>query len=173
MRAELTPHPDSPASPVTAVHASVRRIGDDLLLSYEAVGALDRLRLPPPAEGWADALWRHTCFEAFVADAEGDGYTEVNVAPSSQWAVYRFTGYRQGMTPAEAPAPDVRVAIGPQRLDVAVRLSGLSGGARLGLSAVIEDAEGRCSYWALRHRPGPPDFHHPETFVLALPEEGA
>lgn len=37
------------------------------------------------------------------------------------------------------------------------------------ISAVIEEADGTKSYWALAHPPGKPDFHHPDGFVLALP----
>jgi hypothetical protein len=40
---------------------------------------------------------------------------------------------------------------------------------RLGLSAVIQEANGRMSYWALAHPPGKPDFHHPDCFALELP----
>jgi hypothetical protein len=40
--------------------------------------------------------------------------------------------------------------------------------ACLGLSAVIEDLDGVLSYWALRHPPGKPDFHHPDTFALEI-----
>jgi len=43
------------------------------------------------------------------------------------------------------------------------------GAMRLALSAVIEEERGRLSYWALRHPPGKPDFHHPDAFALALP----
>lgn len=39
---------------------------------------------------------------------------------------------------------------------------------RLGLSAVIEEKGGALSYWALRHAPGRPDFHHPRAFVRRL-----
>jgi hypothetical protein len=38
----------------------------------------------------------------------------------------------------------------------------------LGLSAVIEDESGALSYWALRHVPGKPDFHHPQAFAMEL-----
>jgi len=41
-------------------------------------------------------------------------------------------------------------------------------GARIGLSAVIEETDGTKSYWALRHPPGKPDFHHPDCFALTL-----
>lgn len=37
------------------------------------------------------------------------------------------------------------------------------------ISAVIEEADGTKSYWALAHPPGEPDFHHPDCFVLDLP----
>jgi hypothetical protein len=36
----------------------------------------------------------------------------------------------------------------------------------LGLTAVVEEENGRLSYWALKHPPGKPDFHSPEGFVL-------
>jgi len=39
---------------------------------------------------------------------------------------------------------------------------------RLGLSAVVEDADGELSYWALRHPPGKPDFHYTDAFALQL-----
>src|SRR3546814_3736372 len=35
-------------------------------------------------------------------------------------------------------------------------------GAKLALSAVIEELDGTKSYWALAHPPGKPDFHHPD-----------
>jgi hypothetical protein len=39
----------------------------------------------------------------------------------------------------------------------------------LGLSAVIEERNGRKSYWALKHPAGAPDFHHADCFALGLP----
>jgi len=39
---------------------------------------------------------------------------------------------------------------------------------RLALAAVIEEKDGRLGYWALRHPPGKPDFHHPEGYTLEL-----
>lgn len=170
MRAVLTPHPDSSASPVSAIDVSVRDLGEALLLSFEARGEIGRIALPPPAEGRADELWRSTCFEAFLADAVGDGYVEINLSPSSQWAAYCFTGYREGMRPLELPEPEVRVAIAADRLSVAAPLALAGAGRRIALSAVVEATDGSKSYWALAHPPGAPDFHHPSAFTLSLPE---
>jgi len=39
---------------------------------------------------------------------------------------------------------------------------------RLGLSAVVESVDGGLSYWAMRHPPGKPDFHHVDAFALQL-----
>ena len=46
---------------------------------------------------------------------------------------------------------------------------GASGPWVAAISAVIEEADGTKSYWALAHPPGEPDFHHPDCFVLDLP----
>ncbi len=43
-----------------------------------------------------------------------------------------------------------------------------SASLELALSAVIEQRDGGLSYWALRHAPGQPDFHHPDGFALTL-----
>lgn len=40
---------------------------------------------------------------------------------------------------------------------------------RLGLSTVIEERNGRMSYWALAHPTEKPDFHDPACFALELP----
>ena len=45
--------------------------------------------------------------------------------------------------------------------------------ARIALSAVIEEADGTKSYWALAHPPGAPDFHHPDCFALRIPAVGS
>jgi len=37
---------------------------------------------------------------------------------------------------------------------------------RLGLAAVIEEASGHKSYWALAHPPGNADLHHSDSFTL-------
>jgi hypothetical protein len=39
---------------------------------------------------------------------------------------------------------------------------------RLGVSAVIEESDGAKSYWALKHAPGKPDFHHADSFAYEL-----
>ena len=40
---------------------------------------------------------------------------------------------------------------------------------RLALSAVLEEEDGRRTFWALHHPGGQPDFHHPDCFVAKLP----
>lgn len=170
MRRALTRHPTTPCPAVETIEVeAARAAAGGLALHYRLRGALGDLVVPPPAAAPArtDGLWEHTCFEAFVS-LGGDGYLEFNIAPSGQWAAYRFDGYRQGMTPLEIDPPRVEVARA-SRLDVRVDLAlPPAGPVRLGLTAVIEAADGGLSYWALAHSPGPPDFHRAETRVLAL-----
>jgi hypothetical protein len=172
----LTRHPATTCSPIVDIRGEAVRQGDCLTLRFEAVGATAELSIPSPAPSVRSVdLWRHTCFEAFVRDANTPGYLELNLSPSTAWAAYRFKGYRENMTPAQ---------VAPRRIEVAVREDGLTlsttidlGGSDLdtkalwqaGLSAVIEDRAGAVSYWALAHPPGKPDFHSPDCFVLELP----
>jgi len=148
-----------------------------LRLRYFVDGDLRRIALPPPAEPCAaDGLWRHTCFEAFVAGEGSGAYCEFNFSPSTQWAAYGFTGYREGMAPlVHVRPPKIATSIAEDRiaLDATVSretLLALPGGPRLrlGLAAVIERSDGGLSYWALTHRGEKPDFHDPGSFVLKL-----
>ena len=169
VRQALRLHPDSRSAAVTLVEAEVaRQRAGSLLLSYIVTGKIGDLCVPPPAAAArADELWRHTCFEAFVRPSPGAAYYEFNFAPSTQWAAYRFDGYRAGMRPAvEIGAPRIEVQAEAERciLRAWVELDAAAG--RLGLAAVIEEASGNKSYWALAHPPGKPDFHHADCFVL-------
>jgi hypothetical protein len=96
---------------------------------------------------------------------------ELNFSPSSEWAAYRFTGYRDGMVPAhDLAAPRIDVSADGQALELQV-LVDLPADAvgPLALSAVIEETGGPLSYWALGHGPGKPDFHHWRSFAVELP----
>ena len=115
-----------------------------------------------------DGLWRHTCFEAFVKPRAGTSYREFNFAPSTEWGAYGFSGYREGMIPSEeewVPAIGTRAGPGSFELEATIRAVVP---VTLALAAVIEDENGRLSYWALRHPSGKPDFHHPDSFALEL-----
>jgi len=41
-------------------------------------------------------------------------------------------------------------------------------GLRVALATMLEAIDGSLSYWALRHAPGRPDFHHRDGFALTL-----
>jgi hypothetical protein len=150
----------------------VRRTDRALHLRYALAGDPCALILPPPAAPErADELWRSTCFELFIRHGDG-AYWEFNFSPSGQWAAYSFTGYREGMRNLMIPPPAIRRRVRRRELVMAVTvpLSPEIGAAHLNLTAVIEEKSGTKSYWALAHPPeGPPDFHHPDCFVLELP----
>jgi len=180
MRLSLTPHPATPCRAVTAITVEVTRgRGGTLRLCYTVSGEIDALAMPgPAAPERADDLWRLTCFEAFVRPSEDGAYFEFNLSPSGRWAAYAFSGYREGMADLAIPAPRIDVRRDAARFELEADLDlgsapGLPPDApwRLGLSAVIEEAGGQKSYWALAHPPGKPDFHHPDTHDLPAVEQ--
>lgn len=179
-RAILTAHPSTPCDAVQSLAVAVRMTQTGTqVLEFDLEADLSRLSIPAiRAPQRAEELWKHTCFEAFVSAAD-QGYRELNFSPSTEWAVYSFTGYRTGMAAAELQSPPtVSVRQEPGRLYMltAARLPAHSAGVppaksgplRVALAAVIEQSDGGLSYWALRHPPGKPDFHHPEAFALTV-----
>jgi hypothetical protein len=171
----------------TTLSGAVR--GVDIRLALEPSGSLTfryvlradmlHVRIPPTASpARADGLWAHTCFEAFIAPvAAGAAYYELNFSPSRQWAIYSFESYRQGMSPADVTVPpglSVRTFDDRLELDATIGLDDLKGlwtaahTLKLAVTAVVEDDGGTLSYWALKHAPGKPDFHHPDGFALEL-----
>lgn len=145
---------------------------ETLRLRYTLHADFARLRIPqpkPPRQ--TDELWQHTCFEAFIRGRSGTAYRELNVSPSTEWALYSFADYRKGLSRVsiEQP-PEIHVEQSGQRLQVSVRLALDPAAAlhRIALAAVIEHEDGRLSYWALTHPASKPDFHHPDGFILEL-----
>jgi hypothetical protein len=174
---DLSCHPSTRPETVRAIGVLVRRSASaELRMTFRLDGDIRRILVPPPAAPRiARQLWQHTCFEAFIAVEGQPAYHEFNFAPSGEWAVYAFSGYRNGGLRAnETMRPDIAVRRTDSRLelDSLVRLDSLSAihpraALRVGLSAVIEAREG-LSYWALRHPADKPDFHHTDGFALLL-----
>jgi hypothetical protein len=178
MHRALKLHPDSRSATLRQVEVDVvgQRAGG-LVLRYVVSGNIDGLALPAvTASTRTDELWRHTCFESFIRPSPGEAYYELNFAPSTQWATYRFDKYRTGMRAAgEVGEPRIEVEKAAEQFMLQATLQwdgsfelGRAAMWRIGLSAVLEQADGGKSYWALAHPPGKPDFHHADGFALEL-----
>jgi hypothetical protein len=202
LRLSLRPHPDTPCGPLTGIEVEVARIRPlKLQLRYVLIGNYRKVRLKLRGQDRGEELWRHTCFEAFVRVGSEESYLEYNLAPTGDWAAYRFERYREGMVPAkevgssivdsqrrtEPLARDRRALLKQAGFDTLERFepsffslkaelsfSNAMGLAvvepwHVGLSTIVEENNGRISYWALAHPPGKPDFHDPACFALELP----
>jgi hypothetical protein len=175
----LIPHPRALPATRLELRADAELVlpGPSLTLRYRLRGALGELAIPPRvASQRANGLWEHTCFEAFVAGPAGEGYLELNFSPSTEWAVYTFERYRHGMRPLTLARPPVVTVAGDTkelRVTVSADLTGVAEPRwpwRVSLCAVVADATGGRSYWALRHTKPKPDFHDAAGFALSLDE---
>ena len=173
MLQRLTPHPDDICDAITAIEVEIVRRENLLDLSYRLTGDIGQVRLPDFAEPRrADELWHRTCFETFIREPGEDSYLELNFAPSGEWAAYRFARYRGGRSDA-AIAP-LAFEAGPGSGCYALRVScpidlPAQSPWEINLTTIVEETNGRKSYWALAHPPGKADFHHDAGFVLHLP----
>jgi hypothetical protein len=143
-----------------------------LALCYRLGAAPNALCLPAPrSPAFADGLWQHTCCELFVA-VDAKKYREFNFSPSGEWAVYDFAGYRERIGSPIPVAPQISLAQASDAVDLRVLIPAalLPGGAALqvGLTAVLEAADGSKTYWALAHAAAQPDFHLRQSFALSL-----
>jgi hypothetical protein len=180
-RVDLRCYPSTRTDAVRAIEVLVRRSASaELRMTYRLEGDMSRICLPSPvAPRLATELWRHTCFEAFIAVEGQPAYHEFNFAPSGEWTVYAFNGYRNGGPVSdETMRPEIAVSStgGRFEMDAVVRLELLSAvharaRLRVGLSAIVETSDG-LSYWALRHPAGKPDFHDANGFVLLIEPPG-
>jgi hypothetical protein len=166
-------HPYTPSSNIRAVAVEIRMTdGDEMLLTFKVDGAEFLNSQPLLTSERCDNLWTTTCFEIFIQPKDSDAYFEFNFSPSTQWAAYKFDRYREGLS-------DLALSVSPhiQRgsddsfiIEVDLDLSDIQNTELLvAFSAVIEEKDGTKSYWALKHPPGKPDFHHRDCFALTLP----
>jgi hypothetical protein len=136
-----------------------------LVLTYRVSGAGGLTMPAPVAPDRADGLWKTTCFELFLG-LQGKTYREFNFSPSTRWASYDFTDYREGGANATLPAAPL---IAPARDGATVTLPAavLDDAVVAALTAVIDEG-GHTSYWALAHDTPRPDFHRRSCFTLQL-----
>lgn len=177
---DLRRYPSTKSDAVRTTEALVRRSASaELQITFRLEGDIRRIHIPSRrAPRIGTELWRHTCFEAFIALDRQAAYHEINFSPSGEWTVYALRGYRDGCPLTnQMMRPDIAVRYDESRfeLDALVRLDRLSANhprasLRIGLSAVIE-ADNGLSYWALRHPAAKPDFHHADSFALLLPPD--
>jgi hypothetical protein len=153
-----------------------------LKLEYRMSAALDKVRLVPSTchAQRRDELWRHTCFELFAGRDGEAAYCEFNITPAGDWAAYAFTGYRAARRDAvqrrvevstRASADGLLCVRAAPDLGAAFELDATAlatAGWRLNCTAIIEDLEGRLSYWAVHHPRAEPDFHDRQGFRIAL-----
>lgn len=168
----LVRHPESVCEAVDGIEVSVGFAGPGALaLRYAVTGRIDAIRLPAANEQPnAEELWKDTCFEMFARTAGDAMYDELNLSPSGKWVQFSFLSYREGRGVLRTLTPEIATEVTGDRFVLSAHGALPEKGPwRVGLSAVIEEQNGRKSYWALAHPEGKPDFHHDACFALELP----
>jgi len=173
LQTHLTSHPNTPCPAIARFAVDVALTAQALELRYIVSGDIETLRIPPRGDAvFTDELWRHTCFELFIANEADSSYLEFNFSPSGAWAAYHFSSYRTGMTPfANIVPPRISITRSNTELQLTsvIALDELTLPDRLlGITAVLERESGTLSYWALGHPVGKPDFHSKKGFLLRV-----
>lgn len=173
MKYVLQCHPATACPALRAIEVEMQsRDAHCVTLRYSLLGDIASLRIAPVGEARrSDELWQHTCCELFVGSVRNESYYEFNFSSSTAWAAFFFDSYRTGMRLASVTTPHIHVTHLHEQLvlETIVNLAELNvAETRLALSAVVEEIDGRKSYWALKHPSARPDFHHSDSFIARL-----
>ena len=172
---ELIPYPAA-SLPRIQIGGTVERRGNRLSIRYEARGAVEDILFPAPSNPPVrrDELWKATCFEFFLAIPGQPRYWEFNMSPTGEWNVYRMDAYRQVNMREEMKfreLPFQFVTGTEHRLDIEIDLSPIikpEQAVQLGVTAIIQTADGSETYWALSHPGKQADFHLRESFIIDM-----
>lgn len=149
---------------------------NSIQISYQLLGNINNVNLTQPSANASrkDKLWESTCLELFIAKPGNTDYWEYNLSPSKDWAVFRFTDYRENKTDDLTILDiDIETRIDNStlfELNSSLPLPDTLRGHSLcvGISAVIQDNSGDVYYYALDHLNQQPDFHDRNSFTITL-----
>lgn len=171
---QLIAHKDSITTAIRNLDVKViSEAPDTLKICYQLTGDITQIRIPSPQQpSCVDGLWKHTCFEMFIAVESEDNYHEFNFSPSGQWAAYAFSNYRLRNKWISTQSPTIRIDQSSNYFileakitttDLSIKINNKS--LQVGLTAVLEEQNGSLSYWALQHSDICPDFHNRAGFT--------
>jgi hypothetical protein len=168
---------DAEDAPDIQITGSIARGPEAVAINYQITGKCAALYFPKMTgvPERRDFLWKTTCFELFIKEADAEGYLEINLSPAGHWNIYRFDGYRTGMREElRVAAPAVQVD--DRKPDIwtistEIHINNIMAAGQpfqAAVSVVVKTVTGHLSYWALTHPGVEPDFHHRDSFVIKL-----
>jgi hypothetical protein len=172
----LVPFGKDPTLPDLEVIGTIARRDPFFSIQFTLLGAIDRIALPAPSATplRKNNLWKETCLEFFLGIKASPSYWEFNLSPAGHWNIYRFNNYRQGMeeesaypelpfiTETESDAFSLSLTLD---LDEIIPIGKV---LEVGISAVTQFKDDKITHWALKHPSSKADFHHRDSFAIAL-----
>ncbi|CAG35354.1 DOMON-like domain-containing protein [Desulfotalea psychrophila] len=170
----LRPHATSPLAGIQ-LGGAIYRQQNSISIWFQLRGDLAQIKMGKGGQqGRCHDLWRKTCFEVFIARPESPAYWELNVSPMGEWNIYSFSECRRGMQ-EEVGIEQVSVTTYQTEDSFTLhcnlcldKILFPNYPLQIAACAVLQDREGLCSYWALEHGEGPPDFHNRKKFLLNI-----
>ena len=173
--ASLIPYP-APRLPAIEITGTVSRQNNILSIRYKVHGDAVNILLPTPSSPTRQHdLWKASCFEFFIAIQDQPQYWEFNISPSGDWNVYAMDEYRQVNMREESAFTQLpfefRKTDSELSLDISVDLNSIIStdqSLQIGITTIIQTADGNETYWALAHPGKQADFHLRESFAIVL-----
>ncbi len=160
----------------TTVTATIELHDNQLTLEYQIQGNMSQYHFPKQTkQERANELWLDTTFELFIAPTNSDEYWEINISPSTQWNVYHFTSYKEGMKESNIisqPTIKTDEYHNEYRLtfNSTVPNEHFDHVLQINLCVILLDQKGVRHFYSIKRREGSPDFHDRDSF-MTLKEE--
>jgi hypothetical protein len=172
----LQPFPSADLVSGLKIAGNIARNGNLLIISYALLGNIKEVVVTPRDDtpSRLHELWENTCFEFFLGIQNSDNYWEFNLSPSSDWNVYRFDAYRQGMQEETAfTTLPFSVHHSSDCLAIALdidldKIVSAQTALDVAITTVIKHSDDTVTYWALTHSGVEADFHLRDSFIVEL-----
>ena len=149
----------------TTVKATIKLHENNLTLEYQVLGDLSHYHFPKQTkQERANNLWLDTTFELFIAPVGSDEYWELNIAPSTQWNLYHFTSYKEGMKESNIiSTPSIKTYVQHDKyrltFNATVAHEHFDQALQINLCTILLDQNGVRHFYSIERREGDVDFH--------------
>ncbi|MGB3692845.1 MAG: DOMON-like domain-containing protein [Spirulinaceae cyanobacterium] len=158
------------------ISGEIIRNQGDLSIKYTLTGNLTELVITEPKSQATrqHELWQTTCFEFFLAMPDSPQYWEFNLSLDGDWNIYHFASYRQGMKEETAfTSLPFRINQDAESLNLYLELAlseiiSENQKIEVAIATVTESRNSEINYWALKHLSKEADFHHRDSFEIAI-----
>jgi len=149
------------------VEASFLIRNQTIQLEYKIEGEIAKYNFPQESQQKrVHELWRKSCFEFFFSIGDSDEYYEINISPTTEWNIYHFNSYREGMKEVtDISIPSINVHRGKESISLSFEVQFLAQEIvnkpfSYNLATILLNNSSLRYFFTIHRKDGDVDFHN-------------